>query len=134
MNVKADFSKRLKAAMERAGYPARSSILEREFNSRYWGPSISTTSASNWLNGKAIPKQDKLQVLAEWLQVEPQALRFGEQAVSKIREVRGVWENPRYYAEREIFEAYLALPLEQRKVVREIIRTFARDYENSRKS
>src|SRR5690606_10261563 len=29
--------------------------------------------------------QDKLQVIAQWLKVEPQALRFGDQAVSAIR-------------------------------------------------
>lgn len=124
MNEKAAFSKRLIIAMERAGYPARPSVLEREFNSRYWGRSVSIQAVSRWLRGLSIPEQDKLQVLAEWLRVSPQALRFGDKAVSQMRESTGVWENPQYSAEREVFEAYLTLPLEQRKIIREVILAF----------
>nr|WP_202922392.1 hypothetical protein [Sinimarinibacterium sp. NLF-5-8] len=32
---------------------------------------------SRWLKGRSIPEQDKLQVLAQWLSVDPQTLRFG---------------------------------------------------------
>ena len=33
--------------------------------------------ASRWLRGRALPEQDKLQVMADLLGVEPHALRFG---------------------------------------------------------
>lgn len=36
-NAKAEFAKRLIAAMQVAGYEARPAVLEREFNQRYWG-------------------------------------------------------------------------------------------------
>lgn len=126
MDEKTEFAERLKAAMCAAGYPDRPSVLEREFNSRYWGRSVSFQAVSRWLRGQAIPSQEKLLVLAEWLQVEPQALRFGERAARNIRETRGRWEDSRHYQERETFEAFLALPAEQRKIVHEVIMAFAR--------
>ncbi|MEX8496372.1 MAG: XRE family transcriptional regulator, partial [Leptothrix ochracea] len=36
MNEKLEFAERLREAMTRAGYAARPSVLEREFNTRYW--------------------------------------------------------------------------------------------------
>lgn len=126
MNEKIEFAQRLRSAMLAAGYPDRPAVLEREFNSRYWGRSVTFQAVSRWLGGKSIPSQDKLQVIAQWLKVEPQALRYGEQAVSAIREQRGRWEDPAFYPEREAVEAFLALPAEQRKVVRDVIKAFAK--------
>lgn len=129
MNEKAEFAERLRSAMLAAGYPPRPAILEREFNSRYWGRSVTFQAVSRWLRGQSIPAQDKLQVLAEWLCVEPQALRYGEEAVSRIRENRARWEDVRHVQERETFEAFLSLPAPQRKIVREVILAFAKAFE-----
>ncbi|MDQ7985212.1 transcriptional regulator [Pseudomonas sp. G34] len=125
MTEKTEFAQRLRDAMLAAGYPDRPAVLEREFNSRYWGRSVTFQAVSRWLRGEAIPSQDKLQVLADWLRVEPQALRFGERAAMAVREQRGRWEDPQFYPEREAIEAFLALPAGQRKVVRDVIMTFA---------
>ena len=125
MTEKTEFAQRLRDAMLAAGYPDRPAVLEREFNSRYWGRSVTFQAVSRWLRGEAIPSQDKLQVLADWLRVEPQALRFGERAAMAVREQRGRWEDPQFYPEREAIEAFLALPAAQRKVVRDVIMTFA---------
>lgn len=125
MTEKIEFAQRLRSAMLAAGYPDRPAVLEREFNSRYWGRSVTFQAVSRWLRGESIPAQDKLQVLAEWLRIEPQALRFGERAALAAREQRGSWEDPRFYPEREAVEAFLALPPQQRKVVRDVIMAFA---------
>lgn len=125
MTEKIEFSQRLRNAMLAAGYPDRPAVLEREFNSRYWGRSVTFQAVSRWLRGEAIPSQDKLQVLAAWLRVEPQALRFGERAALAAREQRGRWEDPKFYPEREAIEAFLVLPPQQRKVVRDVIMAFA---------
>ncbi len=53
-------------------------MLEHEFNLRWYGQPISNQAAWGWLNSRSIPKQDKLQVLAESLKIEPEVLRFGE--------------------------------------------------------
>ncbi|WP_145008833.1 transcriptional regulator [Pseudomonas oryzihabitans] len=126
MNDKSDFAQRLRAALLAAGYPDRPAVLEREFNSRYWGRSVTFQAVSRWLGGKSIPTQDKLQTIAQWLQIDPQVLRYGEQALATIREPRGNWEAPEHYPEREAIEAFLKLPDEQRKVVRDVIQAFAK--------
>ena len=126
MDEKTEFSQRLRKAIEDAGYSLRPTILEREFNTRYWGRSVTVQAVRRWLRGEAIPSQDKLQVLAEWLKIEPHALRFGEQAAESIRTKRKQWDEALDYRERETIEAYLSLPLPQRKIVREVIQAFTK--------
>lgn len=125
MDEKTEFSQRLRKAIEDAGYSLRPTVLEREFNTRYWGRSVTVQAVRRWLRGEAIPSQEKLQVLAEWLKVEPHVLRFGEQAAESIRAKRRQWDEALDYRERETIEAYLNLPLHQRKIVREVIQVFA---------
>ena len=126
MDEKTKFAERLAEAMRCAGYEARASVLEREFNTRYWGRAVSYQAVSRWLKGEAVPAQDKLEVLAEWLKIEPQALRFGEHLVQAIRSKKNQWDDAIGYQEREVFEAFLSLPVPQRKVLREVILTFAK--------
>jgi transcriptional regulator with XRE-family HTH domain len=96
-------------------------VLEKEFNSRYWGRSVTFQAVSRWLRGEAIPSQEKLQVLADWLRIEPHVLRYGELVSHKVREKRQRWDEGIGYQEREVFEAFLNLSSPQRKAVREII-------------
>ena len=78
-NEKEAFSQRLKQQLAKHGWASNSpTLLAREFNIRYSGNSISVQTASNWLSSAAIPSQDKLQILAAWLDVSSQWLRFGE--------------------------------------------------------
>ena len=126
MNEKIEFGQRLRAAMARAGYALRPVVLEREFNTRYWGRSVTLQAARRWLRGEAIPAQDKMQVLAEWLKIEPEVLRFGEAVRLSVQEQRKRWDDGVGYLEREAFDAFLQLPAPQRKVVREVILTFAK--------
>jgi len=111
-----------------AGYEPRPAVLEKGFNSRYWGRSVTVQGVSRWLRGEAIPSQEKLQVLAEWLKIEPHALRFGEQAAEAIRAKRRQWDEALDFQEREAIERYLGLPAAQRKVVREVIEAFAKAF------
>lgn len=126
MNEKAQFAERLQAAMLAAGYEPRPGVLEKQFNSRYWGRSVSFQAARAWLRGDSLPEQDKLVVLADWLQIEPQVLRYGEGAAQRIQETRSRWEQALAGEEREVMQAYLDLPAEQRKIIREVILAFRR--------
>lgn len=74
-----DFSTRFKTALREAGIRVSASNIAHEFNLRYWGSGVSSHAVRNWLMGVSIPKQDKLMVLAQWLQVTPEALLFGAQ-------------------------------------------------------
>lgn len=126
MNEKIEFSSRLRQAMTDAGYVASPSVLEHEFNLRWYGRSISNQAAWSWLNSKALPTQDKLQVLAEWLNVEPEVLRFGEAVRNQVAEHRRRWGEGVGHLERETLDAFLQLPAPQRKLIREVILTFAK--------
>jgi transcriptional regulator with XRE-family HTH domain len=126
MNEKVEFAARLREAMTQSGYPLRPVVLEREFNTRYWGQSVTMQAVRRWLRGEAIPSQEKLQVLADWLKVEPQILRFGETVRQSVQLHKKRWDEGVGYQERETFEAFLALPAAQRKIVREVILAFAK--------
>jgi len=127
MDEKSDFGTRLCKALQAQGVPLRPSVLEREFNRRYWGRPVTLQAVRRWMRGEAIPAQDKLQVLAEWLKIEPQMLRFGEGAVHAVQSAQQRWE-VLDYAERETLDAFLRLPPEQRKVVQQVIQAFSIAY------
>ncbi len=128
MSQKIDFAERLKQAMRDAGYEPRPGLLEKEFNTRYWGRAVTFQAVSRWLKGLSIPEQDKLQVLAEWLKIEPQTLRFGADSTRSVREKKSRWEDAIAGPEREVLEAFISLPAEQKKVAREVILALAKAY------
>lgn len=123
--VQKEFGERLRAALTQAGYEPKASVLEREFNLRYDGKGMSLHGVRRWLEGETIPSDDKLRVLAKWLKVEPQVLRYGS-TPKEVREERQSWEHAISYRERETFEAFMALPAPQKKIIREVILAFAR--------
>lgn len=131
MDEKAEFCKRLKEAVISAGYAYRPIVIEREFNTRYWGRPISVQAVRRWMNGEAIPSQDKLQVLAEWLQVEPHVLRFGGEATLHATTKKKQWEAALTGPEKDVLLAYLNLPAPERKTVREVILAFKRSCEKA---
>lgn len=71
------FALRLREALQQRGKKPSPTALEREFNLRYRGQPITMHSARKWLLGLAIPTQDKLEVLARWLDVSIDWLRWG---------------------------------------------------------
>ena len=44
-------------------------------------PPVTTHAARKWLMGEAMPTQDRIQLLAEWLNVSASWLRFGEDGI-----------------------------------------------------
>ena len=72
------FSERLQQALRKADYsPDSPTQLAREFNVRFEGRPITVHAARKWLVGEAIPTQEKLRTLAQWLGVPAEWLRFG---------------------------------------------------------
>ncbi len=72
------FSERLQQALRNADYsPESPTQLAREFNVRFEGRPITVHAARKWLVGEAIPTQEKLRTLAQWLGVPAEWLRFG---------------------------------------------------------
>jgi transcriptional regulator with XRE-family HTH domain len=128
MDNKLEFAQRLRDAMVASGLEPRPGVLLTLFNTRYWGRSVSFQAVSRWLKGEAIPEQDKLLVLAEALNIEPEILRFGESIRKTLQARKQRWDDGVSYLERETFDAFLKLPAPQRKVVREVIQAFAKAY------
>jgi len=126
MNEAKMFSQRLQESMLAAGYEVRPVVLEREFNQRYWGKSVSVQAVRRWLLGDAIPTQDRLQVLAEWLNVDPHWLRFGEKLSGSVQQQRKRWDTKMTPQERQAMEVFLSLSPDKRKIVGEIIHALAK--------
>ncbi|MDO9141489.1 MAG: hypothetical protein Q7U38_14315 [Methylobacter sp.] len=57
-NEKQEFAQRLRNAMLANGYEARPTVLEKGFNTRYWGRSVTVQAVTRWLRGEAIPSQE----------------------------------------------------------------------------
>lgn len=114
------FAQRLRAALESSGIRTSPSVVASEFNLRYWGRSITPHTARNWLMGNSMPTQDKLRVLADWLQVSPDELRFGARDVSN-ENLSNALHEPVKLADREMLLRYLALPLADRKTIRDVV-------------
>lgn len=126
MDQKLEFAERLKGAMVAAGLEPRPGVLLNVFNAHYWGNSVSFQAVSRWLRGEAIPEQDKLITLSEVLKIEPEVLRFGDAVRQSVLQHKQRWEEGVGYLERETFDAFLQLPAPQRKLIREVILTFAK--------
>ena len=127
-NKKVKFAARLAEAMKMQGYKVEPAVLEREFNLRHYGKPMTLHGVRKWLIGASIPPYEKIITLAEWLKVPPEDLTFGLEIKQKVAQENKRWTDEIGYQEREIMEAFLNLPVPQRKVVREVILAFAKAY------
>jgi transcriptional regulator with XRE-family HTH domain len=77
-NEREQFSQRLQKMLRQTHHsPDSPTELAREFNIRFAGPPITVHAARKWLVGEAIPTQEKLRMIAQWLGVPADWLRFG---------------------------------------------------------
>ncbi len=96
--------------------------MANEFNLRYyWGKSITYHTARNWLLGKSIPTQDKLRVLADWLHVSPDELRYGTLAPSFKTQDAGTDMSVLTMQDRKMLARYMTLSLQDRKTVCDVV-------------
>ena len=120
-----EFSKRLREAFKRRGVNTSSPTqLARDFSDFYQGRRVSSQAVRKWLNGEAIPSQDKLKVLAGWLEITPDWLRFGTGGSAQtVQQV-----SPAYRAvlsDQELVKRYRRLNRRQQQAVAEIIVSLA---------
>jgi transcriptional regulator with XRE-family HTH domain len=119
------FADRLRLALKGVGVRPSPTLLANEFNLRYWGESITITTARNWLLGKSIPMQDKLRVLAEWLHVSADELRFGTLAPTFKTQDAGVDMSLLTMQDRDMLARYMTLSLADRKTVCDVVAALA---------
>lgn len=88
------------------------------------GEAVSSQAAHDWIHGKKFPKPRNIKALAVALKVSTDQL-FGLHApVLRIGESRGSWGNNVH--DQHAVEAFLALPSERRRLVRELITELSR--------
>lgn len=119
-NEREQFSQRLQKMLRQTHHsPDSPTELAREFNIRFAGPPITVHAARKWLVGEAIPTQDKMRTLAEWLVVPADWLRFGSDAARP--EVPSVPGGPSPVDLKLIADLKL-LDEPHRQIVREVVR------------
>lgn len=118
---KSAFSERLKKAITAFDEDLLSAtVLAQEFNRRSRHSRVGTTAAHKWLTGEAIPQQEKLVVLANWLRVPVQWLRYGEMGAEEVVSNR---EQRRY---DRLVSDFSALGERDKLIVERLIRAMLR--------
>lgn len=132
------FTERLKSALRRARHiPDSPTVLARNFNEIYPGRPITVHAARKWLVAQAIPTQDKLRVLASWLDVPADWLRFGtvaqpdESSPEQSGEVLALLARMTR-EEVTLVEDLHALEQDERHIVRQMILLFFKKQEQAR--
>jgi hypothetical protein len=130
-SARPSFADRLRQAMEAAGHEPKASVLEKGFNTHHWGKPMTLHGVRRWLAGETVPPYSKVESLAKWLGVSVDQLYGGSH---QAQERRARWDADIGWQERDIIEAFLKLPVPQRRVVREVILTFAKVHADTTKS
>lgn len=111
------FSERLREALANAKPPVTTAAeLARAFALRYDAPAPTPGAVRKWWDGKAVPDEDKLEVLAEWLKVPTQWLRYGDK--HKGSESDGVATTTE---EIILLQRWRSLPASRRKIILALI-------------
>jgi transcriptional regulator with XRE-family HTH domain len=119
--LRQQFAKRLKQAMQAAGLKPIPSVLVDQFNLEYRGKSVTFQTASRWLRGEALPDVEKVQTLARLLGIGACQLLFGERARLSVREPADEVAEPLRALDRKMLLGYFRLESEQRKLVRDLV-------------
>ena len=119
------FADRLRQALKGIGLRPSPALVANEFNLRYWGQSITANTARNWLLGKSIPMQDKLRVLAEWLHVSADELRFGTLAPAVKVQGASFDATALTTQDRDMLAKYTTLSVADRKTVCDVVQALA---------
>lgn len=88
------------------------------------GEAVSPQAAHDWIHGKKFPKPRNIKALAVALKVSTDQLLGLDATVPRIGESRGSWGTNVH--DQHAVEAFLALPGERRRLVRELIAELAR--------
>ena len=119
-NEREQFSQRLQKVLRQTHHsPDSPTELAREFNIRFSGPPITVHAARKWLVGEAIPTQDKMRTLAEWLAVPADWLRFGHDAARPETPSPGDNVSP---VDLKMLADLKLLDEPHRQIVREVVR------------
>src|SRR5690349_8312276 len=120
-----EFSKRLRKALQDKGLPVGSPTrLTQEFNGDYPDRRVTPQAMRKWLTADSIPSHDKVQALAEWLEVSPNWLHHGEGGAGHgTQQTAATYRTP--VPDQELLKRYRKLNARQQQAVAEIITALA---------
>jgi hypothetical protein len=119
------FSDRLNAALIAAHQPTTPSAFTREFNLRADGSMVTVHGARKWLLGEAFPTQEKVHILARWLNINAAWLRYGDAQNDKSQ--RGAAPFPGLSSENLVLiRDVMSLPPAAQSVVRDLVDSLLR--------
>lgn len=116
-NERAAFSSRLCQQLASKGFEVnKPTWLAKQFNLRFEGSPVSVQTANNWLTGAAIPSQEKLRVIAAWLETSAEWLRYGGAEAPPDVEFQG-----QHYGLSDLPEKLERLSPKQKRAIYEVI-------------
>jgi transcriptional regulator with XRE-family HTH domain len=117
------FSERLQQALRNAKCsPDSPTQLAREFNLRSPGRLVTVHAARKWLVGEAIPTQEKLRALAQWLGVSSEWLRFGGEPTDMQAHTVTDLKDRLTPKELAFIQNFMQLDEQRRHVVQQLVR------------
>ena len=119
------FATRLRAALAQAGVRG-STQLALKFNLRYAGQPVSTQAAHKWLSGNAVPTDDKILTMANWLGVDPHWLRYG--APEDMKQIATVQPESRFDLSAEdaaLLDIFHRLDTGKKRLVKALLRALS---------
>ena len=114
------FSQRLTAALVASDIVVSATVVQREFNLLSPQAPVSVHAARKWIMGESIPTQRRLQVLAAWLKVAPNWLRFGD-------DYEDIGGNRISVDEQLLLRSFRRLPVRERQKLLELVQTMAKE-------
>jgi hypothetical protein len=121
-----EFCQRLHQALVMSGYSVTATTLAREFNPRADGAAVTVHGARKWLTGGSLPTQERLLVLARWLNVSAQWLRFGDGATEERSAANDSTQLP--LGEVRLLNEFRRLDERSQQVVRDLIRSLQKHH------
>jgi len=125
---KSAFSERLLLALRRSHEAVEGATdLAIQFSLRYSGAAVSPQTAHKWLSGRAVPTEDKLDILAEWLNVDKHWLHYGPPPKKPVREGKTAQGKSQKFPSEEAVKLALmiqSLPPHKRYLIEELVAQF----------
>ena len=119
------FRDRLHRALRAENLSARPSAFARGFNLRADGAAVTPHAARKWLVGEAIPTQERMVILANWLNVTAAWLRFGAADETEHHNARELADSLTQ-DETDLVRAVIALSKPSQAVVQELVQALRR--------
>lgn len=115
------FGTRFRQAMLRKGYGQLGATELAEALVSEFPEGLSIQTVHKWVNGTAVPRPDRLAVLARWLEVSEHWLRFGPDPKASKRLTGGA---DRPSSIKDLARRLQALPEAQREIVEALLLEF----------